>query len=704
MADDALDHAVTTISSAATPAQVAAAGDHFTDAVVDAYSVAAAAIGSDVRVPDPEVEQDLTPGDAVAAASGLLTRPLLRSGRWWDEMPGPVVAGAGEDVVAVVPVARGAAAVRHRQASRVTRRSQIPEPTEVITPTLPERSWRSLIMWSLRRQRRTATVLAVLSVLAGLAGLLLPLATAALFAYALPSGSTVTIIAILLAFTLGSTGAAAILLSRNLNVLRMRDVSDSTISTGAMARTLRLAVPYFRRTATGDTLNRLLTVEQARAIVDDGVPALILTSAFGVVNLVVLIVISPPLALGAALVIGLVIAVTLYTQIRARQSLATLLQDRSESDTALMGVVDSLTTIRVAGAEERALERWARVQARTLDSLSQRLRRLNAQAPLLAAGPLLVTLILVVAVAMFGAAVLPLAAFMTAYAAIVQLTVAMTVLSQNLVLLWELGPAYDRLTPLVEEPLERPTTVRAPGALQGGIDLNDVVFGYDRERAPLFDGLTMHVDPGEFVALVGPSGSGKSTLLRLLLGFEDPWSGVVTWDGKDLSELDVAAVRRQVGTVLQSSIPFGDTIRECVCGPLSLSDDRIWQVLADCGMAESVRAMRRGLDTELEHRGSSVSGGQRQRLMIARALAGRPRVLLFDEATSALDNVTQDIVMRNVLSLPITRVVVAHRLSTVAQADRVVVVSQGRIVESGPPSQLRASGGAFARLAARQEL
>jgi len=283
----------------------------------------------------------------------------------------------------------------------------------------------------------------------------------------------------------------------------------------------------------------------------------------------------------------------------------------------------------------------------------------------------------------------------------VQLTISMGLLTQNLWLLSELGPTLERMVPITSATVERPGQGRAPGPLEGRIQLTDVVFGYDPEQPPLLDGVSLTVEPGEFVAVVGPSGSGKSTVMRLVLGFETPWSGVVSYDGQDLADLDVTAVRRQMGTVLQASMPFGATYRECICGPLQVDDDRLWQVIAESGLEREVRA--RGLDAPIGDRGGAISGGQRQRLMIARALVSEPRVILLDEATSALDNVTQDIVMRSILSRPVTRIAIAHRLTTVERADRIVVVSGGSIVEEGPPAELLASGGHFARLAARQE-
>lgn len=694
------------ISAAATPARIATAGRHFADPLTDAYSVAGASIGVEVRRPHAEVEQNLSPGDAIAAASDLMTYPVPAGEEWWRELSGPVVAGSGSDAVAVLPGHNGTTIVtpETRRFRRLRRGSALPPEGVTITGDLPDdRSWRALVWWSLARQRVRLWELLVLSALGGAAALLLPLATGALFSYALPQGERELVIAILLAFTLGSIGAAVVFLARNMTVIHLRDVSDATLSPGVMAHALRLPATFFRRITTGDMLNRLLSIEQARNLVDDGVPSLIVTSVFGLVNLVLLALINPMLALLITVGVAIVVLITLRAQIRARAAVAELLESRSQVDAGTIALADSLVPIRVAGAESRAMARWSVLQSRAIEALSTRMRSADASAPILAAGPLLVNIVLVIAVVVVGSEALPLSRFMPAYAAVVQLTVAMGLITANLVRLWEIGPVLSRLTPITTSPIERPGERRPPGPLEGSIELRDVSFGYDRDRPPLFEELSLTVEPGEFVAVVGPSGSGKSTILRLILGFEEPWSGVVSYDHKDLAEVDVAAVRRQIGTVLQSSIPFGVTVRECVCGPLQLTDDELWQVLADAGLADDVAELPHRLDTPIGERGGAISGGQRQRLMIARALAGKPRILLLDEATSALDNITQEVVMQALLAKPITRIAVAHRLTTIENADRVLVVSDGRIVESGPPEELRRTNGHFARLAARQE-
>lgn len=189
----------------------------------------------------------------------------------------------------------------------------------------------------------------------------------------------------------------------------------------------------------------------------------------------------------------------------------------------------------------------------------------------------------------------------------------------------------------------------------------------------------------------------------MLIGFDRPTSGGVLYDGQDLGSLDQAAVRRQCGVVLQNAQPFTGSILDCICGAELHTLEEAWEAAEMAGLAEDIRRMPMGMHTVLSDGGGTVSGGQRQRLMIAQALIRRPRILFFDEATSALDNETQRVVIESTRALRATRVVIAHRLSTVLDADRVIVMSDGRIAQQGPPAELLAdTGGLFHELVRRQ--
>jgi ABC-type bacteriocin/lantibiotic exporter with double-glycine peptidase domain len=240
-----------------------------------------------------------------------------------------------------------------------------------------------------------------------------------------------------------------------------------------------------------------------------------------------------------------------------------------------------------------------------------------------------------------------------------------------------------------------------PGELSGAIEVSHVSFRYEVDKPLVLKDMSFRIPAGQLIALVGPSGCGKSTLLRLLLGFEDPETGVIQYDGMDLKSLDASSVRRQMGVVLQNSFPFRGDILSNIIGSKPLTIDDAWEAARLSGLDQDIKQMPMGMHTVITESGG-ISGGQRQRLMIARAIVSKPRILLFDEATSALDNQTQAIVTRSVDGLKATRVVIAHRLSTVMHADKIIVLDQGKVVQSGAYADLIQQEGLFAELAKRQ--
>jgi len=260
----------------------------------------------------------------------------------------------------------------------------------------------------------------------------------------------------------------------------------------------------------------------------------------------------------------------------------------------------------------------------------------------------------------------------------------------------------ERALPILQAKPEVNERRADPGDLDGRVELDHVVFRYREDGPVILDQVDLRVEPGQFVALVGPSGSGKSTLLRLLLGFESPQSGAVFFDGQDLAGLDVHAVRRQLGVVLQNGKISSGSVFENIVSGTRLTLDDAWEAARAAGFAAEIEAMPMGMHTIISEGGTNLSGGQRQRLLIARALVHRPGILLLDEATSALDNRTQAVVGESLNRLRVTRIVIAHRLSTVRTADRIFVIDSGRIAEQGSFDELAANDGLFARLMARQ--
>ena len=374
-------------------------------------------------------------------------------------------------------------------------------------------------------------------------------------------------------------------------------------------------------------------------------------------------------------------------------------------------LINGVGKLRVAGADDRAFVHWVKQYSRQLKlrsdtyALFDVVSVFNQIVPALSAVILyLIAFQLLVGARQGGAgAELTLGtflAFSTAYGTFLGGT---TSLSNTVVGFLDLFARGRRIQPILDEEPEIDLSKADPGRLTGRLSVNKVDFRYGADGPKVLDEVGFHAEPGEFVALVGPSGSGKSTLLRLLLGFETPTAGTITYDGQDLANLDVLAIRRQLGVVLQGGkLDAGSVFDNIACGNV-ITLDQAWAAAEDAGFAKEVRQMPMGMHTILSVGGGNLSGGQRQRLLIARALAQRPRILLFDEATSALDNRTQAIVSESLERLNVTRLVIAHRLSTIRNADRIYVVDSGRIVQEGRFRELMTDDdGLFARMMRRQ--
>lgn len=257
---------------------------------------------------------------------------------------------------------------------------------------------------------------------------------------------------------------------------------------------------------------------------------------------------------------------------------------------------------------------------------------------------------------------------------------------------------------MISTPAEISGERRSPGDLSGEIELSGIVLRYTQGGPKILDDISLNIATGDYVAIVGPSGSGKSSLFRLLLGFERAEAGTVFYDGKALNTLDISAVRRQLGVVLQDTKLATGSLYENICGGVELPLEKAWEAARLAALDADIAQMPMGMHTLVAEGVSTLSGGQRQRLLIARALARSPRILLFDEATSALDNQTQSIVGASLERLSITRIVIAHRLSTVRNADRIVMLLRGKIVQAGSYAELMSEPGPFADFVERQLL
>ncbi|MEZ0171335.1 ATP-binding cassette domain-containing protein [Microvirga sp. TS319] len=373
------------------------------------------------------------------------------------------------------------------------------------------------------------------------------------------------------------------------------------------------------------------------------------------------------------------------------------------ADSHMVQMVNGIVKLRSGAAEERAVLRWADRFAAMRNRLVKARRVMNVYESWLAAYPIfgsaaLFWLIHTLAVSKDGSASLPIASVIAVVTAFTIMFASVGQFLRSILSVWMLKPSWTFAKPLLETPPERLTGLSDPGSLTGEIEFSSVGFRYD-ENANVLNGISFRAAPGEAIAIVGSSGSGKSTLVRLLLGLEKPTSGAIYIDGQDIRSLHPTALRRQIGAVLQDEkLPPG-SIMDIVRGTTDADPDAIWRALKAAAMDEDVAAMPMGIHTVLPDASRTLSGGQVQRLALARAFLHKPPIMVLDEATSALDNATQARAMQTVMSMPATRIIVAHRLSTIRYASRIIVLHEGRIVESGTYADLMKRRGRFAGLA-----
>jgi ATP-binding cassette subfamily C protein len=367
--------------------------------------------------------------------------------------------------------------------------------------------------------------------------------------------------------------------------------------------------------------------------------------------------------------------------------------------------LNGITKIRIASAENRAFANWAERYAhvRRLGFNSQHISNIEqtfttGYAKLITASIFAAFGFLLTKQESAGMSAGNYIAFNAAFGAFFG---GLSGMVHTALALLNLVPVYERAKPILHAVPEANNNLPDPGELQGEIEVANVSFEYS-PGLPVLKIVSFVLNPGEYVALVGPSGSGKSTLLRLMLGFENPTAGSIRYDGQDMTTVDVGALRRQLGVVLQSGKLMSGDIFSNIVGITNLTQDDAWEAARMVGLDTDIEQMPMGMFTVISDGASTFSGGQRQRIMIARAVVHRPRILFFDEATSALDNRTQAIVTQSLDRMKSTRVVIAHRLSTVVNADRIIVLDQGEIVQDGRYAELIAQPGLFQELARRQ--
>lgn len=533
-------------------------------------------------------------------------------------------------------------------------------------------------------------------------GMILPRLNALLFSDVLASGSVRMLLGIAIYMVCASLSALVIGVVKGFVTARINTKLNLSVEAASMMRVLTLPVAFFKQYNTGELSSRVSYMNPLANQLVNMALSTGLTSLFSLAYISQIFIYAPALVVPALLMTLLTVAVTTATMLLQVSVSKRQMKLAAKESGITHALITGIQKIRLAGAEKRMFARWGTAYSESAALSYNPPIFLKMSGVISMAISLIGTMVLYYAAVNSGVSVSQYYAFNSAYGMVSGAFMALAGIATSVA---QIRPILEMVKPIMETVPEIDESKAMVTRLSGGVELNNVSFRYREDMPLILDNLSLKIRPGQYVAIVGKTGCGKSTLMRILLGFEQPQKGAVYYDGRDLKALDPKSLRRRIGTVMQDGRLFmGDIFSNITISAPWLTLKEAWEAAEIAGFAEDIRNMPMGMNTLISEGQGGISGGQRQRLMIARAVAPKPRILMFDEATSALDNVTQKQVSEALDKMKCTRIVIAHRLSTIRQCDRIIVLDGGHIIEDGTYEQLIEKNGYFAELVARQRL
>lgn len=642
--------------------------------------------------------------------TGIMRRRVELLGEWWKDANGAILASTTEgDAVAIMPGKLSGygytdpATGNYIKINKETAKQIAREGFSFYRP-LPARKLKLIDLGHyMMKSISLSDILFVMaiSLLISLLGLFTPFINKQIFDSIIPSGIKGNILPIAILMVGVGIGMTIFGMTRSLLLARFQEKTNF-VQIAIMMRIFSLPTTFFKQYSAGELSSRVMSINNLANILSGVVLTTGLTALFSFVYIFQMVNYAPVLVVPGLTVISISLAYTLMTTLMEVKSMRVRMNLSAQLSGLVYALLNGVQKIKLAGAEKRAFAKWA--------SLYSKLGKRQYSPPLvrrykMAVSTLITmtgTLVLYYLAGKSGISPADYIAFSIAYGAVSSAIMALGGIASNVA---TIKPLLEMARPIMETLPEQSENKRIVTALSGNFEVNNVTFRYIPDGPVVIDELSLKVRRGEYVAIVGKTGCGKSTLMRLLLGFEKPETGAIYYDGYDLESLDLQSSRQCIGVSLQNGKLFpGDIFSNIiVTAPWKTLDDA-WEAARLAGVDKDIEAMPMGMHTLISEGSGGVSGGQRQRLLIARALVGKPKIIFFDEATSALDNITQKHVAESLASLKCTRVVIAHRLSTIRHCDRIIVMDTGKSVEEGDYATLIAQKGAFYKLAKRQIL
>ena len=491
-------------------------------------------------------------------------------------------------------------------------------------------------------------------------------------------------------------------LVRNESVLRVQSIIALRLGPALWDRILRLPVAHLNQFTSSELIERTQAISEVQSVLSGQTLIAIIDGLLSIVNIGLMIYYSKDLTL-IALIVTILLGVITITAIRATIKLQIKrFQYESKVTGLTQGILSSIESLRTTASEAFLIREWAKVFGAE-QKVDYKIDTINERSSIISEGTgqsLSIIILLFTAYVLFSPdetrQTLSLANLLGFNSAMgVFLGAALSLIGTIVVVQQQVTFLWNRLSSVLSHDVETGSKFQVIAEPVKSIQVRDVKFTYPNSNREILKGVNFNIKPGEHVALVGTSGSGKSTLIRLLLGFESIQSGFISYDHQDVKKISLPSLRKFIGAVLQDIELLSGTIGDNIKAGKNISEDEIWAALSDAAIGDKIKELPLKLSTPVTSGGANMSGGERQRIMLARAFAQKPSILIMDEATSALDNISQSIVEKAIATMSCTRITIAHRLNTIKTADRILMMDQGKVVESGSYHELIGIQGAF---------
>lgn len=665
---------------------------------------------------EPKATRDKTNAlKEILSASRIRSRKTVLPEGWFRHEGGAFLAfSAGKQPIALIPKSHGgylAYDYVEKTVEKITLANEARFRGEVYSFFTPfaegKQTATSLLTFGLGFIKKELAYFFLIGISGAVLALFIPIIMGYIFDHVIPNSSINELGQILLLLLTVALSKGLLDFAQELSVLRLEGKLNYKLQAAVWDRLLSLKVRFFHRFSAGDLAERSIGIDKIRGILSGTVLTALISFIFSIFYFLLLFYYSIKLAL-VALLLGLTIMIfTVMMSYYAFNHIKIIRYLEVVLSGFLFQIISGISKIRVTDSQERVFSQWV---GRYVIQKKHYLGKRNINV----AGEVFSSFFPVFSAAVIfwqvhklllsGDANFTVGNYISFNNAFLYFQLALLQMSMATVPLLTIKPVFDTFKPIIEAESEYAAGDENPGELEGNITVADLSFRYRDDQPLILDNINFKIYQGEYVALVGGSGSGKSTLLRLLLRFEDPLRGQILYDNKDVSKLDISRVRQQMGVVIQNGKLMPGTLLYNIVGNSGLDEAAAWEAARMAGCATEIEHLEHKMYTEIVPGDPMLSGGQIQRIIIARAFARKAKILLFDEATSALDNVTQKIVSDSISRMNVTRVVIAHRLSSIMNAHRILVLDKGRLVESGTYEELMRKGGYFADLAKRQFL